>query len=77
MKEMYLKKNDNNEYESILIEISNIVKYIDHYYDERKEAICLIVELCEYGSLSRIINLFKEEHGNEHIPEEVLYFSFF
>jgi serine/threonine protein kinase len=87
MKEMNLKKINNNKFESILMEInacyvikheniSNIVKYEDHYYDSRKEVICLILELCEYGSLSRIINLFKEKHPNEHIPEEVLYFIF-
>jgi hypothetical protein len=87
MKEMNLNKNNNNEYETILMEInacyvikhenmSNIVKYVDHYYDSRKEVICLILELCEYGSLSRIINIFKEKHPNEHIPEEVLYFFF-
>jgi serine/threonine protein kinase len=52
------------------------VKYVDHYYDSKKEVICLILELCEYGSLSRIIKLFKEKHPNKHIPEEVLYFLF-
>jgi serine/threonine protein kinase len=87
MKKMYLKKNNNKEYESILMEInacyvskrenvSNIVKYVDHYYDERKKVICVILELCEYGSLSRIINKFNEKYPNEHIPEEVLYFFF-
>jgi serine/threonine protein kinase len=56
--------------------ISNIVKYVDHYYDSKKEVICLILELCEYGSLSRIINEFKEKHRNKHIPEEVSHFFF-
>jgi serine/threonine protein kinase len=84
MKSIDLKKKENQNYYYILMEINacgvckhpNIVQYIDHYYDERTECVCLILELCEYGSLIRFLSKFQEKYKNEHIPEEVLFIYF-
>jgi serine/threonine protein kinase len=81
MKQFDLNKPKNFDLVNILKEINafghcqhpNIVKYINHYYDERIECVCLILELCEYGSLSRFLSLFQDKYPNKHIPEEVIY----
>jgi serine/threonine protein kinase len=84
MKKINLNNEQNQNYKNILMEINgcgvckhpNIVQYIDHYYDERNGCVCLILELCEYGSLIRVLKIYKEKHPNEHILEEVCLFLF-
>jgi serine/threonine protein kinase len=82
MKQINLKDPRNFNYNNILIEINgcyvckhgNIVQYVDHYYDERNECVCLILELCEFGSLSEFLKIFQKEYPNKHISEEVYFF---
>jgi serine/threonine protein kinase len=81
MKKINLKNPINWDFDNILMEINacgvckhpNIAQYVDHYYDEKNECVCLVLELCEYGSLSRILELFKGQYPDEHISEEVLF----
>jgi serine/threonine protein kinase len=84
MKEIDMKKKINSNYDYIQMEINacgvckhpNIVKYIDHYYDERNECVCLVLELCEYGSLSQFSKIFQEHNPYVRIPEEVFILFF-
>jgi serine/threonine protein kinase len=81
MKEIDLAQVKNQNFEVILMEINacylckheNIVKYVDHYYDEEKDRVCLVLELCKYGSLIRVLKKFKEDFPSKYFPEEVIY----
>jgi serine/threonine protein kinase len=77
MKKLML--NEYNNIKSILGEINtckainheNILNYCDYYYDESEKCACLISELCEYGSLSNVVEIMKKEEGFKCIPEIV------
>jgi serine/threonine protein kinase len=81
MKKIDMKKTQNQNHENILKEINacgvckhpNIVQYIDHYYDDKTQCVCLVLDLCEYGSLERVLKIFQREYPNKHISEEVLF----
>ena len=78
-KELDYSQMSSKEKEQIVTEVNilreldhpNIVKYYDRIIDKKNSKIYIIMEYCEGGDISQLINTYKK--NNEYIPEEIIW----
>ena len=81
-KELDYSQMSSKEKEQIVTEVNilreldhpNIVKYYDRIIDKKNSKIYIIMEYCEGGDISQLINTYKK--NNEYIPEEIIWKTF-